>query len=189
MANVFFKINMNNKTIILSPISSGKSFFICSQGKHNSYCNEYLSTENNYIKDKNINMGGTSPIIPTSHPLYKSWDEVYKIGVRIFSEMDSNNEFLIFNGGGIISWLKKLYNEIDLKIVIIDKDIHYSYFKKITEENNKFTSEYKKQLLDVNFMSEEKFSWWYINEERNCYKKLAKIYNIPIYKSFEEACE
>ena len=99
MANVFFKINMNNKTIILSPISSGKSFFICSQGKHNSYCNEYLSTENNYIKDKNINMGGTSPIIPTSHPLYKSWDEVYKIGVRIFSEMDSNNKFLIFNGG------------------------------------------------------------------------------------------
>ena len=178
---------MKNKTIILSPRTSGKSFFILNQGKHNSYCNEYLSGINNFIRG--INMGCTSTTVPPYHYFYKTWAEIYKIGVKEFWEMDNDNKYLIFNGGEIISWLRELYSDINLKIVIIDKNTHYNYFSKKLKENNRFTLEYQKQLLDQNFESSEKYSWWYINEERNCYEKLAKIYNIPIYKSFEEACE
>ena len=83
------------KNIILSPRVTGKTLFE-HQNQEKMVCNEWLSSFN---YNTNPKMGSTGTIVPTSHPLYLSWDEMYKIGVKIFSEGDEyDGKYLSFNG-------------------------------------------------------------------------------------------
>ena len=94
------------KTIILSPKCSGKTTF--KNNNENAICGEFLSSQFNEVKG--FKMGFHAALMPTSHPYYKSWDDIYKIGVDIFwKEEEYNNKYLIFNGAGIVDWIKKIY--------------------------------------------------------------------------------
>jgi hypothetical protein len=135
-------------------------------------------------------MGSTASIVPTGHELYKPWDEIYKIGLNIFYENPKyNNSCLLYNSTKHVSYLVDNYPNLELKIVLLDEDIHYKNF--IKKWSNKNESE--KKLIDLIKENSEILSslslsrWWYILEERKIYTELSKKYNIKIYNSFEES--
>ena len=169
------------KLIILSPTCTGKTTF---EGpKKDVTCNEFLSSHN--YKPKGINMGFTGTQVPLSHPLYLSLEEMYKIGVDIFYK--SGDKCLVYNMVSHIPWLKNKYNEVEVKIVMVDENIHYErYLKRIKKDkdhNKSFIELAKKSSPLIN----SQWKWSYILEERAEYKRLSDIFNIKIYKTFEEA--
>tara|TARA_R110001592_G_scaffold2637_3_gene15239 strand:+ start:1856 stop:2422 length:567 start_codon:yes stop_codon:yes gene_type:complete len=187
------------KTIILSPRCSGKTIFV--QNNENAICGEFLSTEYNITKG--FKMGAHGALVPAFHPYYKSWEDIHKIGVEKFWESDEfDNKFLIFNGGAIIDWIKKIYfwdcginntivpqKGIALKIVLIDEEIHRSYFLKRITEDKRYGLSLKEILInDMDFIYGIT-NWRSINSERIIYENLSKTYNIKIFNTFEEACK
>jgi|TARA_R110000744_G_scaffold359939_1_gene467290 hypothetical protein len=187
------------KTIILSPRCSGKSTYITAN--KDAICGEFLSTKFNIVKG--FKMGAHGALVPTFHPYYKNWDDIHKIGVEKFWESDEfKDKYLIFNGGGILDWIKKIYfwdcgsnniivpqEKIDLKIVLIDKKIHYDYFIKRMKQDKRYDLSLKEILIkDMDFIYGIT-NWKHIDSERTIYKNLSKTYNIPVFNSFEEACK
>lgn len=174
------------KTIILSPTCSGKTTFEVK--REDVICNEWLSSYN--YTPRGIRMGGDAVKLLPSHPLYLSWEEMYKIGVKMFDEGDKPEEkYLIYNCSSHISWLTDKYSDILIKIVIIDENIHYKhYFERmdgIEDSKKPFMELVKKDSPLIN--SRHSLNW--LKMERDEYNRLAKIFNIKIYNSFEEACE
>ena len=88
-----------------------------------------------------------------------------------------------------LSWLTDKYSDILIKIVIIDENIHYKhYFERmdgIEDSKKPFMELVKKDSPLIN--SRHSLNW--LKMERDEYNRLAKIFNIKIYNSFEEACE
>lgn len=179
-----------SKSVILSPSCTGKSFFI-EKNKHrfNNFgliCNEYLSTRNNVFG--NIRMSSVSTLLPTGHSLYKSWDDIYKIGVNIFNNDESfNDKVLLYNSTSHVRFLLENYPEIKIKIVLIDEETHKNNFIKKWSE----VKETKKTLIELIEESNNilnmglLFSWNYICQEVEVYRNLSTKYNIKIYDSFE----
>lgn len=185
------KSKSNKQFVILSPSTSGKSTFIEKNKLFNNislYCNELLSSVNNI--DNNFHMGSTASMVPTGHELYKPWDEIYKIGLNIFYENPKySNSCLLYNSTKHVSYLVENYPNLELKIVLLNEDIHYKNFIKKWSDKN----ETEKKLIDLIKENSEILpslflsSWWYILEERKIYTELSKKYNIKIYNSFEES--
>lgn len=180
------------KTIILAPRLSGKSFFMSLYSfKYQDtslVCGEWLSTSNNVING--IVSGCWSAAVPFSHVLYRSWSDIYKIGVKLFAKPTKDNEALIYNSSDHIPYLLKRYPEIKIKIVLPPKDIHRQRWLG-RFENEEF---YQQKLIDVMKNNEtdwclfnETLNWPYIEQERYEYERLGEQYEIPIYETFEEA--
>ncbi len=185
------------KTIIISPTCSGKSIAI--EKNEFAYCGEYLSSDINHTKG--FKMGGFAPLVPNTHPYYKSWNELYKLGVDEFwNNSKYIDSFLIFNGADIIDWIKKVYfwdcgpnntikpqKGICLKMVLIDESTHYQYFLNRMEEAV-YNIKLKELLIQSHPITLDKLkNWEFIKTERITYKSLAETYNIPIFKTFDEA--
>jgi hypothetical protein len=178
------------KEIILSPRCSGKTTFIENYNykyeDNHLVCNEYLSSYNNIIK--NIKIKGDSFVLPETHPLYKNWNDVYKIGIDIFYKENKKNLKLIFNGLNLINYIRNKYEEIPVKIVLIDELTHKKYWNKKIE-NTIFKQELTNLLKEnsISLIDIYKYTWNYIMLERKEYNRLANIFNIKIYSSFEES--
>jgi hypothetical protein len=143
-----------------------------------------LKTLVNSRRDE-YHIGSDGPGLPSCHPLYSTWGDIYKIGVRLFWEDIKTHKYLIFNGINIIGWVKSIYDGIDISIILIDEDLHYNYYLDRLENDNRYSLTYKELLLQDRMQFEK--PWWYIKEERKLYMKMGEIYNIPIFNSFEEA--
>lgn len=187
----FNKIN-NNKIVILSPVSSGKTKFM----EKNNFtfnglkliCNEYLSSSNNIING--VKMGSTSSIVPTGHALYKSWDDIYKIGLSIINNNDDyDNSCLIYNSTGHVSYIKEYFPNIELRIVLIDEKTHYNNiidkWSNKKESNNLLIDVIKSDAGVLHYLNQS--SWWYAHEERKIYTQLSQKHDVKIYKTFEDA--
>lgn len=180
-----------NKEIILAPRYSGKSYFIANNiFKHNIICNEYLSTIN-YIP-KNVNMHATSAMVPETHHLYKSWNDLYKIGIEIFNGYsEDKRHILIFNGLEIISFIREKYTELPIKIVLLEEERHKkNWLNTIEKHKDSQKTVYDVLLKDQNEISSSVLNiatWCYVKEERKEYLRISEIYNLPVYSSFEEA--
>jgi hypothetical protein len=181
-----------SKIIILSPSSSGKTYFM---NKNNFLfngkklvCNEFLSSHNNTYGD--FRMGSTAALVPSGHEYYKSWDDIYKIGVKLFLNSDKyNDSVLIYNSSYHIKYLKENYPDVDLRVVLINEEKHREKFLDKWESIN----DTKKSLIDL-IKSDSNLlringlaSMWFLMEERKIYKRLTDKYNISIYDSFEKA--
>jgi len=171
-----------SKKIILSPVATGKTTFI--NNNPLIACGEWLSTFNYY--KKGIHMGSTGAEVPSSHPLYKNWENLYKIGVEKFYNSDS--KIMIYNCPNHIPWLKNVYNDIKLEIVMVDEDENYKrYIKRL--DNHKDSKLTFKELININSsLLNNKWSWQWILNERTEYQRLSDIFDVKIYKTFEEAC-
>lgn len=181
-----------NKIILLSPSSSGKTYFM---NKNNFIfngkkliCNEFLSSHNNTYG--NFRMGSTAAIVPSGHEYYQSWDDIYKIGVKLFLNSESyNNSVLIYNSSYHIKYLKTNYSDIDLRVVLPNEEEHKKNFLNKWESIN----DTKKTLLeliksDSNLLRINNLaSMWFLKEERKLYKKIANKYKLSLYDSFENA--
>ena len=78
---------------------------------------------------------------------------------------------------------------IALKIVLIDEEIHRSYFLKRITEDKRYGLSLKEILInDMDFIYGIT-NWRSINSERIIYENLSKTYNIKIFNTFEEACK
>lgn len=171
------------KHIILSPQCSGKTVFL--KKYSNVICNEGLSSSNYWMKG--IRMGSTGAIVPPHHTLYKDWIEIYKIGVELFyNDNKYDNHYLIYNCGSHISWLKEKYPEINIKIVIKDELTHYNYYTHKISSQEYSHKTYQQLMLDHQNVFEYNNTWDYIKHERDHYVRLAQIFNIPIFSTFEE---
>ena len=120
-----------NNIVVLSPSTSGKSYFI-TKNKHNFnnislVCNEYLSTYHN-VKS-GIKMYGLAPQVPAGHPLHLYWDELYKIGLDIFY-CTNKGSALIYNSINHLSFIKTNYDKLDLRVVLINEEKHREFFLK-----------------------------------------------------------
>tara|TARA_R110000823_G_scaffold269094_1_gene388873 strand:- start:70 stop:618 length:549 start_codon:yes stop_codon:yes gene_type:complete len=180
------------KQIILAPPCSGKTFF---KEKWNfNYngipllCGEWLSSH--YFYKKGIGIRGAAPSVPTSHPLYKSWDELYKLGVEKFYNESPSNACLIYNCSAHIPYLRANYSEIKLKIVLVDPSFRKELF------DNKWKNHPYSQFTLRDLVKDGKLdeigngaSWWYLQEEEIQYRRLAEVFNIEVYESFEKALE
>tara|TARA_R110000744_G_scaffold297355_2_gene407105 strand:+ start:293 stop:820 length:528 start_codon:yes stop_codon:yes gene_type:complete len=174
------------KTIILSPTCSGKTTFEVK--RENVICNEWLSTYN--YKPRGIRMGWDAVKLPHSHPLYLSWDEMYKIGVNLFDQGETpKGEYLIYNCSSHIPWLTDKYSDILIKIVLIDENTHHKhYFEKMDRNEDSKKPFIELVIKDSPLIAIQQTLNW-LKMERDEYNRLAKIFNIKIYNSFEEACE
>ena len=175
------------KTIILSPTSTGKSTFLIERNviHDDVVCGEFISSSN-YFK-KGIRMGVDGASVPSSHPLYKSWEDIYKIGVEEFYTSDF--KYMIYNCCNHIPYLKNNYSEIVVKIVMVNEEEHYNrYIGKI--KNNDDYNWYILELIEnQSSIINPRWDWNYILSEREEYKRLSQVFHIPIYNSFEEACD
>ncbi len=183
------------KYVILAPICSGKTITL---DKYDYwyrgmrlFCGEYESSYRNYIN--NIKMGGASVVLPESHPLYLSWDDMYKIGVKWFYDMDWNfSSVLIYNMSSHISYLKKNFSDIEIKIVLQDEFLHRENFMKKCETNEKLNKkliDLIKEESEILHYIERTYNWQYVLFERQEYDRLANIYKVPIYDSVENALQ
>lgn len=179
-----------NNIVVLSPSTSGKSYFI---NKHSHkfngtslICNEYLSSYHN-VKS-GIKMRGLAPQVPMGHPLYMSWDDLYKIGLDIFYCRNKGSA-LIYNSISHLSYIKTNYDKLDLRVVLIDEEKHRDFFVKKWINHayaNKTLSEIISEKTNEYFFN-PLMNWSYIKEERDLYKRMCKNLNIKIYNSFEES--
>lgn len=187
------------KTIIISPRCSGKTTFV--NKNESAYCGEYLSSILNFTKG--FKMGAHAATVPDTHPYYKSWDEIHKIGIQEFwGNSKYKNKFLLLNGAGIVDWIKRVYfwdcgpnnvivpqKGISLKIVLVDEDLHYKYFLNKMNSDERYNSKLKDLLIQSNSITQNLYNWEYIKSERKIYQNLSKTYNIPVFNTFEEACK
>jgi len=171
------------KTIILSPTSTGKTFFLLK--RDDVVCGEFISSSN-YFK-KGIRMGADGTSVPSSHPLYKNWEDIYKIGVDLF--YTSNFKYMVYNCCAHIPYLKNNYSEIAVKIVMIDEEKHYNRYIDRIKSNKDCNLSFLELIKNQSGLINSKWNWKYILSEREEYKRLSQVFHIPIYNSFEEACE
>ena len=181
-----------NKQILLAPSCSGKTYFIDKhKGEYNKlflYCGELESAYHFY--KKGIRMGHTATRVPISHPLHKNWEELYKIGVdRLYTELPDNS-CLIYNSASHIPYLRANYSELEVKIVLIDPEKRRGFFKG-KWKNHKYANHTFAEVVlkgDLSFADVGKLADWnYLVEEYNQYKRLAEIFGIKVYESFEKA--
>jgi len=176
---------LGRKLIILSPISTGKSTFLNLLNEENVVCGEWLSSSNYY--KKGIKMGSTGALVPTSHPLYKSWDDICKIGVDLFYL--GKWYCMIYNCCSHIQYLKNTYSDIDLKIVMVSEEEHYNRYISRIEKSEESNLSFLELIENRSSLINSMWNWEYIMGERAEYTRLANIFGVKIYKSFEEAYE
>ena len=176
---------MRKKLIILAPISTGKTTFLNQLDKESAVCGEWLSSSN-YWK-KGIKMGATGASVPTSHPLYKSWDDIYKIGVDLFYL--GKWESMIYNCCSHISYLRDTYSEVNLKIVMPSKEEHYNRYLNRIKNTKECHLSFIQLIENRSSLINSMWNWDYIMKERAEYTRLANVFGVKIYKSFKEAYE
>ncbi len=183
------------KYIILSPTCSGKTWFInnCRYWYRGMrlFCGEYESTSRNYVNNRL--MGGSSCFLPESHPLYLNWHDIYKLGVESFYKIDWNfSSVLFYNMPSHISYLRKKFPDIEIKVALPDEELHKKMFMKKCEANKNL----EKRLIDL--IKEESeilhytnycYNWKRILDYRDEYTRLAGMYEVPIYDSVESAVQ
>jgi len=183
------------KKVILSPISSGKSYFMEKNNFHYNgydlYCGEWLSTKNNIIDG--INMGGESVFMPPTHKLYKEWCDLYKLGLDEFKNIQSNNSVLIFNGLEVLDIIINEYPEFEISLVLPEYSIHESFWLKKLDSFPSLKKPAIEIIKDVEIYTlrpiSKIFNWAYIKEERSEYKKISELKNIKLYTTFNEAIQ
>ena len=182
-----------NKNIILSPqfceqpsvIDYGNPWY------HGIrlFCGKYESSKRNYIKG--IMMGVDSHFVPMSHPLYRSWEDIYKVGVEWYSSQKWNfASVLIYNSPSHIPYILNNYKDIQVKVVIMDEIVLKDRWKEKIERDDIL----KYRLVDL-LKSESDiirslgicYDWKYLCSELDIYRNISKEYNVLIYGSFEEA--
>ena len=132
-------------------------------------------------------MGGDGTKVPTSHPLYKSWDDIYKIGVDKF--YNGVWKCMIYNCCSHIPYLKNTYSDINLKIVMVSEEEHYNRYIGRIEKSKEGNLSFLQLIKNKSNLINSRWDWSYIMEERSEYVRLANIFNIKIYETFKEACK
>ena len=130
-------------------------------------------------------MGDTGAKVPTSHPLYKSWDEIYKIGVEKFYLGEW--KCMVYNCCSHVQYLKNTYSDIDLKIVMVSEEEHYNRYISRIEKNKESNLSFLELIKNKSNLINSQWNWNYIMGEREEYTRLANVFNVKIYESFKEA--
>lgn len=184
-----------NKNIILSPNCCGKTIFLQNNQLWYEgvrlFCGEFESSSRNYVNG--IMMGSDSHFLQTYHDLYRSWDDIYKIGVDWYNSYRWNfASSMIYNCSNHIPHIVENYNDIHVAVVMPDYDIMKRNWE-LKINSNKDLNEKLSDLIRDNSPVLKAvpliYDWNYIHEEIEMYKKMIDKYNIPVYGSFESALE
>ncbi len=186
------------RKVILCPSGGGKTSFMESNSMefngYNLVCNEHLSSSN-YVR-KGINMGSTSTIVPESHPLYMGWIDLFKIGLdNFFTDNSFEKSCLIYNCTSHISFIKTNYPEIDLVIVLPEEDLHKDMLVSKIDSHEHPSGKKLSECTMLDLVKENHqilsslhlYSWTRAAVEREEYKRLAKIFNLSVFRSFTDA--